>query len=72
LYHIETNNKGGEVGPVEAKNLMKTREKLWEMFALKFDSFPLSTKLFGIICRSCKYIYHLPLQHTFIIICLFA
>jgi len=44
---------------VEAKNLMQTREKFCEVCALKFASFPLSTKSFGVICRPCKYFYRL-------------
>ena len=47
---IKTNDKNLEVGPVEVKNLMQTRQKFCEVFALKFSSFPLSTKLFGVIC----------------------
>jgi len=39
---------------VEAKYLMQTREKFVKCSALKFASFPLSTKLFGVICRSCN------------------
>jgi len=39
MYHIETNDKRWEVGPVEAKSLMQTREKFCEVFALKFASF---------------------------------
>jgi len=37
-----------------AKDLMQTSVKLREAYALKFASLPLSTKLFRIICRSCK------------------
>jgi len=40
------------------QNLMQTRENFCEVFALKFASF--ATKLFGVICRSCKYFYHFP------------
>jgi len=54
LYHIETNDKRRELGPVEAKNLMQAREKFCEVFALKCASFTLFSKLFGVICRSCK------------------
>jgi len=43
-----------EIDPVEDINLMQIGEKFCEVFALKFSTFPLSTKLFGVICRSCK------------------
>ena len=32
----------------------------------------MSTKWFRVICRSCKYFYHLTPHHTFILFCLFA
>jgi len=37
---------------VEAKTFMQTSAKFFKVFALKFASFPLSTKLFVVICRS--------------------
>jgi len=37
---------------VETKNLMQTSAKFCEVFAHKFASFSLSTKLFHVICRS--------------------
>jgi len=52
--------------------LMQTSAKFYQVCALKFASFSLSTKLFRIICRSCKYFYHLPLYQTFIAFCLFV
>jgi len=51
---------------------MQTRAKLCEVLALKFSFFSLSTKLFQVICRSCKYFYHFPLHQTFIVFSLFA
>jgi len=56
---------------VETKNVMQTNEKLCEVFALKIFFFPLSTKLFRVICRLCKYFYHLP-SHQYLLFCLFA
>ena len=50
---------------------MKTNEKFCEVFALKIFLFPLSTKLFRVICRSCKYFYHLP-SHQYLLFCLSA
>jgi len=54
---------------VESKNLMQTSANICEVYAIKFASFALSTKLFDVICRPCKYIYHLAPHQTFIVIC---
>jgi len=50
---------------VEVKSLMQNSAKFCEVFALKFASLSLSTKLFRVICRSCKYFCHLPPYQTF-------
>jgi len=39
-----------ETEPVEAKNLMQTRAKFCEVFALKIYFFTFSKKLFRVIC----------------------
>jgi len=44
--------------------------KLCQVLAVKFASFSLYTKLFRVICRSCKCFDHLPPQQTFIVYCL--
>jgi len=41
------------------------------VFALKTSFFPLSTKMFRVICRSCKYFHHLP-PHQFLFVCMSA
>jgi len=71
LFHFETNDKRWEVDPAEAKILIETRAKFFDVFALKFASLSQSTKLFRVICRSWKYFYYLPPHQTFIVICLF-
>jgi len=59
LSNTETNDKRWQVEPVEVQNLMQTSANVCEVFAFKFASFLLSTKSFRVICRSCKYFYHL-------------
>jgi len=54
------------------KYLMQTNAKFCEVFALRFASISLSTKLFRDICLSCNYFYHLPPHRTFIVFCLFV
>ena len=55
-----------------SQSLMQTCTKFCEVFALKFASFSLSTKWFGVICRSRNYLYHLSSHQTFTVFCLFA
>jgi len=52
---------------MEPKNLMQTSAKFCEVFALKISFFPLSAKLFSVICRSCNYFHHLPPHQFFTI-----
>ena len=50
---------------------MQTNAKFYEVFAPKISFFPLSTNLFHVVCRSCKYLYHLP-PHQFLFVCIFV
>jgi len=70
LYHIETNDK--RLLLRRQNVLSKPGQNFVKCSHLKFVSLSLSTKLFRVICRSCKYFYHLPPHQTFIVICLFA